>query len=129
MTKSTLTTRGFEEYLERIARAGDDVDAVADEALMAGAEILLDGMNKRAPVETGNLVSKLKIIGPVNNGNYHSVKIGLFDVNREKEMYFFYQELGSAKRPAHPFIRPTFKEDSKRARAKMLEIFKQRGAV
>lgn len=126
MTRSVLNTKGFEEYLEKIAQAGLDVDRVADEALSEGAKILKQGMESRAAEFSGHMKSEISIIGPTNEGNYHSVKIGLFNVDREKEMYFFYQEMGSAKNAAHPFIRPAFSEDMKNARVKMLEVFKAR---
>lgn len=129
MTRSVLNTKGFEEYLEKIAQAGLDVDVVADEALLEGAQILKSGMEARAAKLTGHMKSEISIVGPTNSGNYHSVKIGLFNVDRTKEMYFFYQEMGSAKNAAHPFIRPAFSEDMRSARAKMLEVFKARGAI
>lgn len=129
MTKSTLSTKGFEEYLEKLAKAGADIDIVCDEALIAGANILQDGMVRRSPVRTGKLRRSIRIKGPFLDGNFHSIKVGVLDVNREKETYFFYQEVGSARTAAHPYIRPTFDEDMKKAKAEMLKIFKARGAL
>lgn len=129
MTKSTLSTKGFEEYLEKLAQAGADIDAVSDEALNAGAKILQDGMIRRSPVRTGKLRGHIRIKGPFQDGNFHTVQVGVLDVNREKETYFFYQEVGSARTAAHPYIRPTFDEDMKKAKAEMLKIFKSRGAL
>ena len=127
--KSVLSTKGFEEYLEKLTQAGKDIDAIADEALMAGAKILKAGMEARAPKKKGHLVHRIQIVGPTRDGNYHLVKIGLFNVDREKELYFFYQEYGSARNAAHPYLRPTFAEDMTKARAAMLAKFKERGAL
>lgn len=127
--KSTLTTKGFDKYLEQIAQAGKDIDAIADEALMVGARILETGMMARAPRKKGHLVHRIQIVGPTRDGNYHLVKIGLFNIDRATEMYFFYQEHGSARNAAHPYLRPTFAEDMAKARAAMLAKFKERGAL
>lgn len=127
--KSVLTTKGFDEYLERLAQAGADIDAISDEALQAGASILLEGMEKRAPKESGHLKSRISIDGPIREGNYHSVKIGLFNIDRAKELYFFYQENGSARNRAHPYLRPTFDEDMAKAKKAMKAVFKERGAL
>jgi len=129
MSRSRLNTGGFEEYLEKLAKAGADIDSTTDEALSAGGEILEAGMVSRAPEETGHLKSRIQLIGPVTNGNFHYVEIGLFNIDRKKELYFFYQENGSPRNAAHPFIRPTFNVDMKNAREKMKEIFKSRGAI
>jgi len=39
-------------------------------------------------------------------------------------MYFFYQENGSPRNPAHSYIRATFDSDWRKAKAKMIEVFK-----
>jgi HK97 gp10 family phage protein len=127
--KSKLSTRGFDEYLERIAKSGQDVDAVSDKALEAGGAILVDGMLARAPELTGELKGHIKASAVQVDGNYHSIKVGIFDVDRETQTYFFFQEMGTARTAAHPYIRPTFDEDMKAARAKMLEIFKAEGTL
>lgn len=129
MTRSRLDVKGFEEYLEKLVQAGADIDAITDEALIEGGEVLRAGMEARAPKDKGHLKSKIEVVGPINNGNFHYVDVGLFNIDREREMYFFYQENGSARNAAHPFIRPTFNEDLRKARARMIEKFKQRGAL
>jgi hypothetical protein len=49
-----LETKGFSEYLERLVQAGDDIDRIADQALEAGGDILLQGMDQRVPRDTGS---------------------------------------------------------------------------
>lgn len=124
--KSSLDTRGMENYLEDLAKAGQDIDSIAGEALTAGGEVLLSGMVRRAPENLGNLIHHLKLEGPNHEGNYHFVNVGISEIDLETEMYFFYQENGSARNPAHPYIRPTYHEDWKKARNKMVEVFKAR---
>lgn len=127
--KTRLSTKGFEDYLEKLASAGADIDGIADEALLAGGTILKDGMQRRAPERTGNLKSHIRLEGPDQDGNFHFVDVGVLDVERPKELYFFYQEFGTANTAAQPFIRPTLDSDWKRARAAMKEIFVARGAL
>lgn len=127
--KSRMTTSGFDEYFEKIQNAGRNIDEVADQSLLAFAVVMLNGMKRRAPFLTGNLKSHIKILGPDQFGNLHIVKIGVFDVNRAQEMYFFYQEMGSAHAPAQPYIRPTWAEDMREARSEMREVLKEKAGI
>jgi len=123
--RAKLTTKGFEEYLERIAQAGKDIDVVADEALTVGGEVLLEGMRKRAPVLTGNLRSSLKIKGPFVNGNYHFVDVGLVDVDADTARYGNAVEYGTSSMAQQSYIRSTVDSDMKKARAAMVVVFKE----
>ncbi len=125
--KSRLTTKGFEEYLEKIAREGRDIDATADQALEAGGEILLDGMQRRVPKDTGNLESKLSVDGPHQEGNLHYVDVGLVRADAETSRYGNVQEFGSATTPAQPYVRPTLDSDMGKARRAMRDIFIESG--
>jgi HK97 gp10 family phage protein len=127
--KSRMDTKGFEEYLEKVQKSGQDIDVVADEALLAFALIMRGGMQRRAPFLTGYLMGHINILGPDRDGNFHFVKIGVFDVNRDKEMYFFYQEMGSAHAPAQPYIRPAWAEDMRAAKAEMRNVMKERAGL
>ena len=127
--KSKLTMNGFEDYLEKVAKAGADIDEVCGEALTVGGQILEAGMQRRAPELTGDLKSHIKMLPVVRDGNRSFTKVGVFDVNRETELYFFYQEWGTASTAAHPYIKPTFDEDWRRARAAMKQVFIDRGAL
>ena len=127
--KTVLTTKGFDDYIEKLANAGEDIDAITDEALAAGGQVLKDGMQRRAPVASGHLKGRISMTEPVNNGNYHSVRIGIFNVDRKREIYFFYQEYGHSRTAAHPYLRPAFDEDMRKARANMRERFEERGAL
>lgn len=125
--KTKLTTKGFAEYLEAIATAGENVDEAADEALIAGADVLLDGMRRRAPEDTGNLKGELKRTEPRVDGNWHVIEIGLIQTDAETARYGTAQEYGwGPDNPARPYIRPTIDEDQRAARAAMVEKFKQR---
>ena len=131
--KTVLTTQGFGKYLEKLAQAGKDIDAISDEALIAGAQILVKGMVARAPERTGNLRRHITFTPPERDGNYHFTIVGLVPnkqyTDADTARYGLAQEFGTAHTPAQPYIRPTFDEDMKNARAKMKEVFIERGAL
>lgn len=130
MARAKLNLKGFEEYLERLAKLNEDIDAIADEALVAGGQVIVDEMLALAPVgETGNLKQHIKMTPPEGDGSRRWIKVGIYDVNRETEMYFFYQEMGTSSMVAHPYIRPAFDTRMNAARAAMLKVFKARGAL
>lgn len=129
-TKGKLTTKGFEEYLEQIAQAGQDVDAAVGEALHEGGEILLSGMQRRAPKDTHNLESNLELTAPQQDGNFVFVEVGIKKgVDADTARYGNAQEYGwtsrSGHRPGQSYIRATLDEDMKLARRKMKEIFER----
>lgn len=123
--KTRITTEGFSEYLERLKKAGRDIDVVTDEALERGGETLLAGMNTRVPVDTHNLQSHLAVEGPVQDGNFHYVEVGIIDADADTARYGNVQEFGSANTPAQPYVRPTLDGDMSKARAEMRRVFVQ----
>jgi HK97 gp10 family phage protein len=126
--KGQITTRGFEEYLEAIAKAGQDVDAAADRALQAGAQVALRGMERRIPFLTGWLKSHLYISDLRVEGNFHYVEVGL-SLKDRKAIYGVYQEFGTSEMSAQPFIRPTFDEDKAAIRRAMKESLESEGVI
>ncbi len=128
--KTRLTTKGFEEYLENLARAGKDIDAIANEALEAGGEILLDGMHRRVPKDTGNLDANLELMGPVQDGNFHYIDVGLGKgTDADTARYGNVQEFGSATTPAQPYVRPTLDSDMSKAKKAMRQVLEERKAI
>ena len=120
-----LETKGFSEYLEALVKAGKDVDRIADQALEAGGDILLQGMDRRVPKDTGNLQANLERSAPEQDGNFHFLTIGLSrNADAETARYGAAQEYGwGPNHPAQPYIRPAIDEDMKTARAAMKAVF------
>ncbi len=128
--KGRLETKGFGEYLERLAKAGVEIDPITDQALSAGGDVLVEGMQSRAPVDTGNLQSKISRSEPVQEGNVHYIEVGLLHgVDAETARYGAAQEFGTSDMPAHPYIRPTMDNDMRKARAAMKDVFVEREAL
>ena len=128
--KTRFVTKGFEEYYEALARAGEDIDAAADEALAAGGEVILEGMRRRVPKLTGNLLRHLECSQPQQDGNLHFVDIGLLrGTDAETARYGNVQEFGSSDMSAQPYVRPSFDEDMRAARLAMRKVFEAKGKL
>jgi HK97 gp10 family phage protein len=121
-----LETKGFAEWMERIAQAGRDVDQVAGQALEEGAEVLLEGMRKRVPKDTHNLEENLERTEVRQDGNVSYVDVGLSkDADAKTARYGNAQEYGSSNMQAQPYIRPTLDEDMSKARKAMRAVFEK----
>lgn len=133
VTQSKIETKGFDEYLEKIARAGTNIDDSADKALMAGASVIQNEMLVNVPIFTGNLAEHIAIKGPKQDGNLHSVEVGVIHdinfTNAETARYGNAQEYGSAKNAAHPFIRPGMDHGKHGATKAMKESLVEDGAI
>ncbi|GAP11746.1 phage protein, HK97 gp10 family [Bellilinea caldifistulae] len=132
-TKATLTLKGLDEYLEKIAAAGKDVDEAAARAVLAGAEVLQEGMRNRVPVRTGNLRENIRIFGPEWDGNFVFCEVGLIHrrgwTDADTARYGNAQEYGTSSMAAQPYIRPTIAEDGKKARDAMKESLEESGVL
>lgn len=129
-TRVKLETKGFEEYLERIVQAGQDVDAAAARALQSGGAVLLSGMQRRAPKDTHNLERKLRVDGPHQDGNFHYIEVGLpRNTDADTARYGNAQEYGTSSMGAQSYIRPTLDSDMAKARREMRKVFEEWGIL
>ena len=125
-TRARITTQGFEEYLERIVSAGMDVDAAAGEAVIAGGDVLLDGMTRRVPKDTHNLEEHLARGEPKREQNFTYVWVGMRPgTDAETARYGNAQEYGTSSMPAQSYIRATRDQDSGKARKAMKRVFER----
>lgn len=115
--RAKQTLSGVEDQLERIAALAGGAGEAVDQALIAGADVALEGMQNRVPVDTGNLRDNLKRTEPVTDGNYHYIEVGLIDVDSKTAIYGAVQEHGSSSVEAQPYVRPTIDEDRGKIRA------------
>ena len=125
-TKATFNLQGMAKYLEDIVQAGIDIDPAADRALQAGAQVLHPEMQRLVPVgnaaegdeHPGNLKRNIVIAGPFQEGNLHTIEVGVLDADKETAIYGNVQEYGSPSKhiPAQPYIRPAI--DGKKSATK-----------
>jgi HK97 gp10 family phage protein len=121
-----MELKGLEEYLEQLVQVEKDVDAVAANALKAGGDVLLKGMQRRVPKDTHNLEQNLKCTEPVRDGNYTFVEVGLSkDTDAETARYGTAQEYGTSSMEAQAYIRPTVDADAGKARKAMKEVLEK----
>lgn len=135
-TKATLNLEGFSDYLETLAKAAVDIDQMAGEGLEAGAEVLVSGMQRRAPfVLLREAVGKTQVY---HDGNKTYLYVGVLrdsgaEIGRVANVWEFGgRDSPSRKNPkrkprpgivAHPFVRPTLRNDAKKARAAIEVVF------
>lgn len=123
-----LELKGLEEYLERVAAAGNDVDVATAAALVAGADVALVGMQRRVAVLTGDLKSHLSRSEPQRDGNRHWIYVGLKGDGKTMRKGLA-QEYGTSSMQAHPYIRPTLTEDGRAIRAAERDKLKELGVL
>lgn len=125
--RGKITTKGLEKYIEAVAEMGKDIDPVVDQALEAGAGVLLDGMKERVPKDTHNLENHL-VVGQIRKSfDFHYIYVGLLFPDAETARYGTVQEYGSSKMAAQPYFRPTMDEDASKARTAMRHVLKAAG--
>ena len=129
MAKGYFKLKGFDEYLQVIADAGKSVDGAAEKAVIAGADVLLAGMQRRVPKDTLNLHDHLKRTQPKREGNFVSVQVGVLEADADTARYGNVQEFGSATMKAQPYIRPTLDGDRAKMRRAQREALEADGVL
>jgi HK97 gp10 family phage protein len=117
----------LDEYLERIAAAGKNVDEAAAVALRAGGEVARDGMVRRVAKDTHNLEAHIEISEVVQDGNYSYIKVGVLHADAETARYGNAQEYGTSSMAAQSYIRATMDEDGAKIKRAMKESFEGEG--
>jgi HK97 gp10 family phage protein len=127
--KTRLTTKGLEEYLDRLARESADIDAAADAALKAGGTVLVAGERERVAKDTHNLEEHITMSEPEADAGFHFIWVGLVGADANTARYGNVQEFGSRHTQAHPYQRPTMDSDMGRARGEMRRVLRERGKL
>lgn len=97
MTKSKTRIVGGEKLARRMHQVGEDMSAAARRAAAADAEVTADDMRSRAPVDKGELRSKIRVI---------DVGDGTFDVGPVDVEHAAFPEFGTQHMPAQPYATP-----------------------
>jgi HK97 gp10 family phage protein len=117
-----VSTKGLAESLEALAQLGKNIDAIAPAALLAGGQVLKEGMQRRVPKDTHNLEDHIVIDGPHQDGNFHYLEVGVIHADAETARYGNAQEYGTSSMPAQPYIRPTVDADKGKASRAMKAV-------
>ena len=109
---------------------GDLRGAAVEKALVAGALVIMNDAKRRAPVDTGNLRRSIHVGGhkgpetpssgrDLGRVDYQTVQVG---TNVE---YAKYQEHGTSKMSARPFLRPALDSNREEAVQEVASSLKQ----
>lgn len=108
-TRGTFTLGNLEDYLERIAAAGRDVDEACAQALEAAAPIVTGKMHeelrKSSEAWTGETDATIEQAQPQREGNYTFIEVTAGGIPAPQA---FYKEFGRVRQAAEPFFRPGF---------------------
>lgn len=128
-TRVKVSMKGFDEYLEQLANAGEDVDQSIAKALDAGADVAKKGMVKRVPKDTHHLENHINKTEVKRSGNFSFIEIGVLNADEEIARYGNAQEYGTSSMAAQPYIRPTISADSRKIRKAMKDSLIQDGTI
>lgn len=132
---------GLRELGQQMRALGADMAGkVARQATAAGAGVSRKAIKARAPRDTGNLQAAIvmkrvkgtalteEYIVAVRKGKTRDAKAGKAGTGRQGKDAFYagFQEFGTVKAPAQPFIRPGFEESVQPATQAIAKRLKQR---
>jgi HK97 gp10 family phage protein len=123
-TRVKFDTKGISEALEALARQSADVDAGAMCGLQAGGQVLVEGMQSRVAVDTGDLKDHIKMTQIYRDGNRFYLYVGVIGADKRLARKANAQEYGTTRMPAHPYIRPTKDQDMGKARRAMINAIR-----
>ena len=119
---------GDKELIEALRKLGQAADAVAAEAVTAGAEIVKAEIERRAPRDSGDLVTGLE----VKRGRWKTAGANaVVTIKSREQVYAFYLEFGAPTRsrggplPKQPFIRPAYDQTREAAEAAVVARLKK----
>jgi HK97 gp10 family phage protein len=95
-----VKVEGFEELTERLETINDELKSELNEAIEEVSESIRDDAKQAAPVDTGTLMRSIKSVLE-SMGTY--IAKGIVGTNVE---YAPYQEFGTQKMQAQPYLRP-----------------------
>lgn len=107
----SVQIEGWEELKAKLRGLGDTIDSkeLIQDALMEGAEIVQEAISSGAPYRTGQLSGDINI--SKESDPKYSVRIG----PGKAGFYGRFNEFGTSKMAAQPFVRPAF--DATRSKA------------
>lgn len=129
--RGAFSLNGLEQYLEQLAQAGQDVDAIAQKALAEAAEEVKAEMVKLAPEDTGELRNEISVEGPYQEGNFSYVLVGVRNADKSKRLAIkaTVQEYGSTKQAAQSYVRPGIQRKKGTMRKALKNILTELGAA
>ncbi len=110
-----MGTRGFKKLNDNVNKFAKDINNLIPAALAAGALLIQNDAKNKAPYLTGTLRRSIHTEKVSNT----EVKVG---TNVE---YASYQEYGTSKMAARPYLRPAFDNNRQKVLDKISEVWGQ----
>lgn len=110
-----METLGYDDLIKRLTEMDKKGNAIANTALRTAAGPVMNDMVERAPKRRGRGKEAIKVgrISTLKGGKV--ISIGIHKAERDDGLHMYYQEYGTSRHPAHPFIRPAFESKKKEA--------------
>lgn len=112
MAAGKIEIIGKEKLFYQLQALGDRCSAVLESAVTEGGRVVADEAGPNAPKLTGVLGESIEVETTQSSRTIASVVVGFL----KRAFYGKFQELGTSKMAANPFLRPAF--DSKREAVK-----------
>jgi HK97 gp10 family phage protein len=108
---------GVEELVRNLRRMEDRAADAMEKGAQAGAKIVADAAEERAPRRSGYLGEHI-VVEILEKGKNEAIA----GVGPHKNAFWgLFQEMGVPQHPAQPFLRPAFDENKARAEQEMLD--------
>lgn len=120
---------GLEQYLEKIQKAGKNIDVAVSEAVEESAIPIFDDIKRWAEKHemTGAVLEGVNVSEVQREGNNYFVEVGI-DSNKSKfSWHAVFVEYGSPTTPADPGIRPAFANNKKVVKQIQRKVLKKKG--
>lgn len=106
----------FEDLEDALIRIDKKMgQAIIDEALDAGADIVLESMNKNVPVDTGKLKNSLGEIRKEGNKTNRKVHLGSTSKDRKIVERAYYQEYGNSSMNGRKWMKKSYYQSKEKA--------------
>lgn len=130
---ATMSTKGIEKYLDLVEEVRAAFPSNVGESLLEGAEVVRAEMQELVRKRTLNLHDHLKIKGPVYEGTFIYVEIGLIHdaayTDADTMRYGLVIELGSSSVKPVSYIRAGVQKSQAAWRKTVISGLKQRSGV
>lgn len=115
VTQAKLSWKGFEDYLEALVEAGEEVEVIAKEGIGEALKTVQTDMQNLVPIDTGNLYNHIQVDGPHQEGNVIYGEVGVIHdikfTDKDTAIYGNVIEYGSSSVAAQPYIRPAISKN------------------
>lgn len=115
-----LEFEGLDDLSQKLEQIGQDAKSARDEAVLEGAKVMQKATEARTPVLTGNLRAHVEI-SDIEDGEI------LVYVDQQGDAYYgYFQEVGTSKMRARPFMGPAFNASKVTMEKAIADKLKQR---